>query len=385
MKSVTRLLLALGASTGMLLGCAAPEPAYTPTPFTPVKIDTTGYIAKVSAFTVIVDASTSMGGDRPYKFLYEKDLTNRLNQTIPPLDYEASLIAFGAGKCVKDKMAWQVTGPVQYSESEIAAGIGAVKCTSGWSPLENAIDASGELLTPVAGHSALVIFSDFKKLDNKAVTASAQKLKGALGPRFCIYPVQVGDNAGGKALADELAAIGGCGPAVNADSIASPNGMADFVKAALLAPAPPPPPPVPVVMDSDGDGVPNDRDKCPNTPRGVKVTSEGCWVLAGENILFDTNSARIKDTYVLDEAVKILEANPAITGEIRGHTDSTGSEEYNLQLSKRRADAVLEYFVSKGVSPSRLRAVGYGEAYPVASNDTSEGRALNRRVELAAD
>jgi len=384
MKYRLRTLLTAAVSSGLLFGCAAPEPAYTPSPFTPVKIDTSGYIAKVEAFSVILDASTSMGGDRPYKFLYEKDLAKRMNQTIPPMDYEVSLIAFGAGKCVKEQMAWQVTGPAQYSEAEIAAGIGAVKCTSGWSPLETAIDRSGEVLAPVAGHSALVIFSDFKKLETKAVTASARKLKDSMGARLCIYPVQVGNDAGGKALADELAAIGGCGPAVNADAIASGDGMAGFVRDVLLAPAPPPPP-VPVVMDSDGDGVPDGRDKCPHTPRGVKVTAEGCWVLAGETILFDTNSARIKDTYVLDEAVKILEANPALTGEIRGHTDNTGPEEYNMKLSQRRADAVLEYFVSKGVSADRLRAVGYGESSPVASNDTRDGRALNRRVEIKAD
>ena len=172
---------------------------------------------------------------------------------------------------------------------------------------------------------------------------------------------------------------------MNADAIASSNGMADFIRGAFLAPAPPPPAPVAVDGDADGDGVPDSRDKCPNTPRGVKVTSEGCWVLSGRDVLFDFNSARIKDTYVLDEAAKILLANPEITGELRGHTDSVGPEEYNMGLSQRRANAVLEYFVSKGVARNRLRAVGYGETSPVASNDTSEGRHMNRRVELRAD
>jgi OOP family OmpA-OmpF porin len=138
-------------------------------------------------------------------------------------------------------------------------------------------------------------------------------------------------------------------------------------------------------MDSDGDGVPDSRDKCPNTPRGVPVTSEGCWILAGRDVLFEFNSARIRDTYVLDEAAKILVSQPSITGEIRGHTDSVGPAEYNMTLSQRRADAVLEYFVSKGIAANRLRAVGYGESRPIAPNDTDEGRALNRRVELKAD
>ena len=384
MKRFLKIVLAVAGSAGLLFGCAAPE-QYSPTPFTPAKIDTTGYIAKVQAFAIIVDASSSMGGDHIRKFQYEKDLANRLNQTIPPLDYEATLVAFGTGSCVKNKMAWKLTGPAQYSEAGIAEAIAAVKCTSGWSPLETAIADAGAVLTPVAGHSALVIVSDFKELDKKAVVAATQDLKSSLGARLCVYPVQIGDNAGGRSLADELAGIGGCGPAVNADQIASSNGMAEFVRGVLLAPAPPPPAPVVVDGDADGDGVPDSRDKCPNTPRGVKVTSEGCWVLSGQDVLFDFNSARIKDTYVLDEAAKILLANPEITGELRGHTDSVGPEEYNMRLSQRRAEAVHEYFVNKGVARERLRAVGYGESSPVASNDTPEGRHLNRRVELRAD
>jgi OOP family OmpA-OmpF porin len=292
-------------------------------------------------------------------------------------------VVFGTGSCTKGQMAWQVYGPAEFNQAALADGLGAVKCASGWSPLESGIDAAGSVLTPVAGNAALIIVSDFKELDNKAVMTSVQGLKSAMGTRLCIYPVQVGDNVGGTNLANEIAAAGGCAAAVNADAIASPNGMATFVEGALLAPAPPPP--APVVMDSDGDGVPDSLDKCPNTPRGVPVTSEGCWILAGRDVLFEFNSARLKDTYVLDEAAKILVSQPSITGEIRGHTDSVGPAEYNMTLSQRRADAVLEYFVSKGVAANRLRAVGYGESSPIAPNDTDEGRALNRRVELKAD
>jgi outer membrane protein OmpA-like peptidoglycan-associated protein len=68
--------------------------------------------------------------------------------------------------------------------------------------------------------------------------------------------------------------------------------------------------------------------------------------------------------------------------EVGGHTDSVGSEAYNQGLSERRADAVRDYLMSKGVKASRLTARGYGESRPVASNDTEEGRAENRRVEL---
>jgi outer membrane protein OmpA-like peptidoglycan-associated protein len=162
--------------------------------------------------------------------------------------------------------------------------------------------------------------------------------------------------------------------------------MADYVTKVFLAPAPPKPAPVaaaPAVLDSDGDGVPDSRDKCPNTPKGVRVNADGCWELKG--VFFDTDKAVIKDPRVLDEAVAIMKANPKITGEVHGHTDSTGSEAHNQRLSERRANAVRDYFIKQGISADRIRAKGFGESKPIASNDTEEGRALNRRVELHPD
>jgi outer membrane protein OmpA-like peptidoglycan-associated protein len=68
--------------------------------------------------------------------------------------------------------------------------------------------------------------------------------------------------------------------------------------------------------------------------------------------------------------------------EIAGHTDSRGSEDYNRRLSQGRTQAVVDYLISQGIAPHRLRAVGYGESRPIDTNDTEEGRAKNRRVEF---
>ena len=89
-----------------------------------------------------------------------------------------------------------------------------------------------------------------------------------------------------------------------------------------------------------------------------------------------------KDTKVLDQAVAIFMANPKLTAEAQGHTDSTASAEYNQKLSEARARAVRDYFIKQGIAPERIRAQGFGETRSMASNDTAEGRALNRRVEL---
>ncbi len=85
---------------------------------------------------------------------------------------------------------------------------------------------------------------------------------------------------------------------------------------------------------------------------------------------------------VLDEAVTVLRKNADLRIEIQGHTDNTGSADYNKNLSEQRARSVMQYFVKKGISPDRLSAKGFGETQPLASNDTARGRAINRRVQL---
>ena len=102
---------------------------------------------------------------------------------------------------------------------------------------------------------------------------------------------------------------------------------------------------------------------------------------------FDFNKANIRpgDAAVLDEAAATLKANPNITIDVNGYCDAIGNEEYNLKLSDRRSNAVVEYLVQQGVPASRLVPHGYGKTNFVAPNDTPEGRAQNRRVELVPE
>lgn len=166
---------------------------------------------------------------------------------------------------------------------------------------------------------------------------------------------------------------------------AAPVAMAAPVVAAVeAAPAPPPAPP-PAPVDSDGDGVVDGSDQCPGTPAGAKVDAQGCeeqLVLRGVN--FSTGSATLtpQDLLLLDSVVDTLAKRPAFSVEVRGHTDDAGSEASNLDLSQRRADSVRDYLVSKGIPPEKLTAVGKGEAESIASNETADGRAQNRRVTL---
>ncbi len=110
--------------------------------------------------------------------------------------------------------------------------------------------------------------------------------------------------------------------------------------------------------------------------KGEKIILKG--------IYFDSGKATIKpESYsALDNAVKLLKEHPNVKVEIAGHTDSVGKDSYNLGLSQDRADAVLIYLVNRGISRDRLRARGYGETSPIASNRTSAGQAKNRRIEF---
>ena len=138
-------------------------------------------------------------------------------------------------------------------------------------------------------------------------------------------------------------------------------------------------------LDSDGDGVLDGADKCPNTPRGQKVNAEGCHVifsLEGVNFAYDSAALTSGATSKLNEGVAMLKANADIKVMIEGHTDSRGSDEYNMSLSQRRAESVVNFLTSNGIAASRLSSAGRGEGSPVASNDTDEGRAQNRRVDF---
>ena len=106
-------------------------------------------------------------------------------------------------------------------------------------------------------------------------------------------------------------------------------------------------------------------------------------VLEGVNFDFDKATLRQEDVSELDKNVEALKAWGDVNIEVAGHTDSKGSDAYNMKLSKQRAEAVRNFLISRGVAADRLTAKGYGESQPVADNATEEGRFKNRRVELA--
>ena len=147
--------------------------------------------------------------------------------------------------------------------------------------------------------------------------------------------------------------------------------------------------------DGDGDGVYDGIDRCPTTPAGVAVNVDGCPkaaplfqekrdTLVLEGVHFDTGKATLTENSktILDIVARSLTDWPEVKVEVGGHTDSTGSDKINNELSQRRAESVRAYLIERGIAPDRLTAKGYGKSKPIADNATKNGREKNRRVEL---
>jgi OOP family OmpA-OmpF porin len=403
--------LFVGMISVLLISCAGQQVQTTAPVFTPYMFQANQYVPKVDNFVVILDTSSTMA-DKYHgqsKATIAKNFLMAMNQTLPELKYDGSLRTFGHFAHLPDRSTMLVYGVTPYSTLEFGSALNGVKGPGGDTslPLAKAIAAVGGDLKSAQGPIAIVIVSDGVDMDQAPVKA-AEALKGQFSDRLCIDTVQVGDDPHGKAILEQISKVSGCGFSTTTDSLATSSSLAGFVESVFLAK------PAPVaVLDSDGDGVPDNKDKCPNTPKGVNVDvfgcpldadrdgvadyldqcpntpmgatvdARGCWTYASV-VLFDINSAEVKsDAYpMLNDAVLIMKKNPDLTVEIDGHTDNTGTAAYNMTLSEKRAEAIKDHLVTRGIDPKRITTKGFGFTKPAASNDTKAGRAKNRRVEF---
>ncbi len=368
-----------------LVSCAGKTVQENALSFEPYKFSANQYASKVDNFVVIMDASCSMSEKYGLKTKAEiaKELLTAMNETLPELGYNGELISFGPKDSVKLEY-----GPTRYSTSGFESALNAIHEPHGGTPrpLTKAINAAAADLKSSQGKIAVIIVSDGDRVEPASVKA-AEALKKQLGDRLCIYTVLIGDSPAGIKVMDQIAKTSGCGYSTTADKLASSGNVAGFVEEIFLAKLTPrpvvKPKPVARLMDSDGDGVADDKDQCPNTPKGAIVNARGCWAFSAMT-LFDFDKAEINsEAYpMLNNAVLIMKKNPQLRVEIDGHTDNPGSAAYNMILSERRAKAVMKYFVDNGVNAEQLTVKGFGATKPAAGNDTKEGRAQNRRVTL---
>lgn len=345
------------------------------------------YASKVDNFLIIFDASSSL--DESNNFDISQALVIRMNETLPELGQTAGLRSFGHSPAVSKESTQLFYGMEKYATQNLKTHFDKISKAGGYSPMYKAFDQAKTDLKGLSGNTAVIIISDGLALGGDA-KASAKNLKDLYGASICFYPILVGTSPEGEGLMKDIATIGGCGFYSTADDVLTSAGMAGFVEKVFLSKKPAAPvvvvaPAAPVMAmkkDSDKDGVYDEDDKCPGTPLGAKVNIAGCWVLG--NVLFDSNMDVIKPVAypLLDDVVTIFEKNPGMNVELQGHCDNTGAAAYNMDLSLRRANAVKKFLVSKGISENRLTTKGFGFTKPVGSNETKEGRSMNRRVEL---
>ncbi len=402
-KPYLKVLFIMMIST-LLINCGGKQVKTTEPLIKPYELSVDQYEPKVSNFMVILDTSSSMSNkyNGLSKFKIAKDFLNAMNQTLPDLKFNGALRTFGHSSSGSKKSPAPFYEPTEYSSAGFDEALKAVKQPGGISPLAKAINTASNDLKSTQGQIAVIIVSDGVDMHN-APAVAAENMKSQFGDRLCIYTVLVGDSYEGEKLMERIARKTTCGFSVRADGLKTSNDMASFVKKIFLT----------ELMDSDGDGIYDNLDQCPDTPKGVKVDAQGCpldkdgdgvadnldqcpdtpmgatvdargcWTYAAV-VLFDINSSEVKsEGYpMLQEAVLIMKKNPDLNVEVDGHTDNTGTAAYNMTLSVKRAEAIKDHFVSRGIDPNRLTTKGFGLTNPAASNDTKEGRTKNRRVEL---
>jgi OmpA-OmpF porin, OOP family len=367
-------------SVAFLLSCAGPQ---TPLTFQASQFPADRYQPNVDNFLVLFDSSSSMGDTYKghEKLAIAKAVAGSMNQTLPELNFSSGMRTFGHHSDVTREPTVLVYGLTRYSTAGLGSAIDGVTHAGGTTPLGSAIAGAHEDLQAVSGKTALIIVTDGKDLLHNP-QAEIEAMAADFGDRLCVYTIQIGDDAASAKSLEKLTTATGCGFASTADSLTSGSNMANFVEQVFLSPAPIPVAEPEPFVDSDGDGVPDHLDKCPGTPKGATVDAEGCWIIG--TIHFDFDEAEIKPDAlpVLNEISAIMQKNPGLNMNINGFTDNIGTLEYNQKLSERRAQAAKKYLVDQRIDSNRFTINGFAYTMPISSNETEEGRRMNRRVEF---
>jgi len=381
MRSKWLILIIAAVALVALSGCATtikPIPAQDLSP----KLKSGALVQKTNNFQVIMDTSASM--EEPYKWNhfaytspmqttvieYEQHLVRLFNDTIPNMKLTAGLRDFAGRRWLTrnfDTKLWYGMSP--WVREDLGKAIWVVNTAGVESPLDLAIDAATMDLKPLAGKSALIIFSD--GLEMPKAVASAQAMKAAMKDNICIYVVQVGPDkittdwpqGEGKALLDKVVKAGECGALVNAKDVETAAGMAAFVEKIFLGPPPPPPP-------------------APEAPVVVPpVVTPAAAPDQLEAVYFDFDKYVImpEGREALKRNAEWLQKNAGAKVVVEGNCDERGTNEYNMALGQRRADAAAKYLVDLGVAKDRVGTVSFGEEKPICTESNEACWSKNRR------
>jgi OOP family OmpA-OmpF porin len=347
------------------VACAGrPLPDQAPVAVDPVKMKRDQW-REIDQLFVVADASGTMYMEE--SFPEAKALSRSFIQSLPDKSerarndtYNVSAIAFGGD----DRQVAPLQGFNRSAlESEAAKFqvMGAIDGRGGETPFHAVFTEIEQSLQGQRGKTAVVIFSDGVPDDPERALGAAQALADSRkADGLCFHGVQTGDDPAGREFLNALAQVNGCGSVRPAENLRTASAISSFTSGVVSGTAPQPP--------AVAAGMP----------------CEGMLRLRGVEFAFDSDNITQSSEVILDVAAEELSRCPGRSINVDGHTDSTGPEAYNVGLSRRRAVSVQNYLERKGVGGARLDPRGMGEASPVASNETEDGRTRNRRVELIA-
>ena len=372
----------------LFTGCAT----FRPVDLNP-QIKSGQLVQKTDNFIVLFDRSASMGElhgkpmvNEATRLIHAKDATKNMIATIPEIKLNAGLRTFWYEET---SLIYGMKPLVKEDYIKAVNSIGSVHHRT---PMATAITAAGSDLRGAAGHSAIVIVSDFSEIPSMddirpaAVMEAITKVNAEYGDKLCVYAIQVGYAIDGKELSEQIVQNVEGGYTVNADKLATPATMADFVekvisgncsryhelvakpeeKIVILASEP-------MIEEKVVAAVvaePKAEEKASETVAAAVVASKAAKkiiILAFEDVLFDFDKSTLKPEAqtILKRNIQLLKDNPKAKVRIAGYTSASGTDAYNQGLSERRATAVQKYLIGEGIiTPDRLSTIGYGETNP---------------------
>jgi len=349
------------------VGCAKPWPKVEPVRMDPL-VPTASEWRVVDHVIVITDASWTMNAEA--LFPEASAITRSIVVAMPEPDssakgspdYRASLIAFGGNERLRVPHAPFERTTLLLKADEIRP-LGDPPF-GGSTPLADVIDEAAKSLSGQRGAAAVVIIGDGIADDDAAAIEATRSLVSGRPDPVCIHAIHSGESVEGKVVLERMVALSTnrCGSLRPASSVRDARSVEAFERQVFL-----------------------DRAPLPAVSAAAVATPARCGgriVLRGVTFDLDKASLRADSEEVLAFAAEQLRECTTRRVTVEGHTCALGENTHNLGLSERRADAVRDYLLAHGVAAEQLATRGVGEADPVASNDSADGRAQNRRVEL---
>ncbi|MDP6977224.1 MAG: OmpA family protein [Myxococcota bacterium] len=373
--------LAVGLALTLAVACVSPPPPIEALDVEELTLAENEGI-RINQALILFDASGSMEA-RSHRFESTQNIASSFAMGMPEGAYEAAVVTFGGEDL-------EVVDFEPFDRDTVDSAVFDSEPGAVSTDIPAVLEEAAVLLAGRTGRSAVIVFSDGvaqrdgRNLGVDSSIKAARRLQMSVDGEVCFYTIQSGEDPQGTELMQGIAELSGCGQHRLLTDIADADALRELQQVVFVeevAPVVSAPPPV-AFVDEDEDGVEDESDDCLGTPAMANVNDVGCWVL--DSYTFDTKRYEILESQypALDKVAEVLKMNPELRIRIDGHTDSTGTDEFNQTLSEDRASAVGNYLEEAGIDPERLETRGFGTSAPIDTNDTPEGKARNRRCQL---